>query len=303
MRPKVILAVVTSLILTLAVMREVRLARRLEAVAAGTKKAVDDRDAALARLQRLEAEVDAIKVKTEVAPTMIHSEAAFEQALSRVKALEAQLGIMPTAARGTASWRPTVPEYDPTKPPPPPPEVVQPPPLKEQSKRGWGPEQITGPPDTDSAGDIQTAWASREPDAGWEWLWADFERPVPLAEVRIRETFNPGAISKVTAMVNGQEVVLWEGTAAGGQAPRDFVIPVSGNISARSVVVHLDTSRVQGWNEIDAVELVGRDGSRQWASAVNASSSYADRSGDITTTNPGQPAVIFNEPIIRARDR
>ena len=166
-------------------------------------------------------------------------------------------------------------DHDPTKPPPP--DAFQPAPSKAPPKRGWGPEQLTGPPDTDKAGDIQTAWASREPDAGSEWLWLDFERPTPLAEVRIRETFNPGAISKVTAVVNGQEVLLWEGTAAGGQAPRDFVVPVSGNISAGSVVVHLDASRVEGWNEIDAVELVGRDGSRQWASAVNASSTYAER--------------------------
>ena len=151
-------------------------------------------------------------------------------------------------------------------------------------------------------GDIQTAWASREPDAGSEWLWVDFERPTPLAEVRIRETFNPGAISKVTAVVNGQEVLLWEGTAAGGQAPRDFVVPVRGNISAGSVVVHLDTSRVEGWNEIDAVELVGRDGSRQWASAVNASSTYADLSGDTPATTSGDQAVIFTKPFIQVQD-
>ena len=39
--------------------------------------------------------------------------------------------------------------------------------------------------------------------------------------------------------------------------------------------LHLDTTRVSGWNEIDAVELIGRDGSRQWATSAKASSSYA----------------------------
>ena len=40
--------------------------------------------------------------------------------------------------------------------------------------------------------------------------------------------------------------------------------------------VELDTNRSNGWNEIDAVELVGPDG-RQWAAHARASSSYADR--------------------------
>ena len=39
--------------------------------------------------------------------------------------------------------------------------------------------------------------------------------------------------------------------------------------------VDFDRARVPGWNEIDAVELVGRDGSRQWATSAKASSSYA----------------------------
>lgn len=52
--------------------------------------------------------------------------------------------------------------------------------------------------------------------------------------------------------------------------------PVDGTVRAQSVKVYLDTARVLGWNEIDAVEIVGRDGSRQWATASRASSSYAD---------------------------
>ena len=51
---------------------------------------------------------------------------------------------------------------------------------------------------------------------------------------------------------------------------------VGGAIRAQSVKVYLDTARVPGWNEIDAVQIIGRDGSKQWASASSASSSYAD---------------------------
>ncbi len=170
----------------------------------------------------------------------------------------------PTGARAVA-------EYNVMSPPIGPQEMEPP-----VEQRAWGEEQIVGPPDTPTAADARTAWASQQADGGPEWLMAHFENTVDVAEVRIRETFNPGAISKVTGKVNGQEVVLWEGTATGGTAPRDFVVPVQGNLQANAVTVHLDTTRVAGWNEIDAVELVGKDGSRQWARSASASSSYAD---------------------------
>ena len=44
---------------------------------------------------------------------------------------------------------------------------------------------------------------------------------------------------------------------------------------ARHLKIYLDTSAVAGWNEIDAVEIVAKDGSRQWACEATASSSYA----------------------------
>jgi hypothetical protein len=177
----------------------------------------------------------------------------------------------PTGARAVAEYNVMSPPFgqDETEPP--------------AEKRGWGEEQIVGPPDTPTAADARTAWAPREQNAGPEWLAVEFPQAVDVAEIRIRETFNPGAISKVTGMVDGQEHVLWEGTATGGAAPRDFVIPVQGTLQANSVVVHLDTARIPGWNEIDAVELVGKDGSRQWASSVTASSTYA--SGRESTGN------------------
>src|SRR5207245_955698 len=113
-------------------------------------------------------------------------------------------------------------------------------------------------------------------DGGEEWLKLEYERPVDLVEVRVRESFNAGAIAKVTAFLpNGEEVTLWEGQEPPLQAPVDTSFPVNVAVRASSVKVYLDTRRVPGWNEIDAVELIGRDGSRQWATAATASSTYA----------------------------
>lgn len=153
-------------------------------------------------------------------------------------------------------------------------------PSSQPPRRFWGQEQATGAPDTFGAGDIPTAWAPREQNGGEEWLRLDFSNQVQLAEVRVRETHNPGAISKIAAVLpDGQEIVIWEGADAPGIAPLDKSFPVSGNITAGSVKVYLDTRRVSGWNEIDAVELLGRDGSRQWAAQAQASSSFADPRG------------------------
>jgi len=69
---------------------------------------------------------------------------------------------------------------------------------------------------------------------------------------------------------------LWEGIAVEGASPRWFEPPLArASGPVRTIRVVLDTNRIGGWNEIDAVELVG-GGEGQWAQVARASSSYAD---------------------------
>ena len=145
--------------------------------------------------------------------------------------------------------------------------------------RSWGQEQVLGEPNTKRLGDIPTAWAPKQQDAGEEWLHIDFDKAVALSEINVHETHNPGAISKVAAVLpDGSEEVIWEGSfeneIATGVIERAF--QVDGDITADSVKIYMDTTRVSGWNEIDAVEIVGADNSRQWASDARASSTYAE---------------------------
>jgi hypothetical protein len=143
--------------------------------------------------------------------------------------------------------------------------------------RRWSALQATGAPDTPVAGDIGAAWASKEADMGDVWLELDFEIAVAPQSIRIRETYNPGAVARVEAVLEGgTRETLWEGRADAAQAPRWFEPALrSASASVRTIRLVLDTNRVQGWNEIDAVELLG-DGRRQWASEARASSSYSD---------------------------
>ena len=235
--------------------------RRLSAASlAGLPVDNSDTEAAAAKLRQAEARLNDAKTQLEIAEAKVaNANAQIAQLDQRVRQLEGARqrprfpgGFVPVGEVGD-----TAPPADGPKP-------------------SWGPEQATGEPDTLQAGDIPTAWAPLEQDGGEEWLKLDYERAVDIAEVRVRETHNPGAVSKVTAfLANGTEVTLWEGTEPPVTAPVEMSFQVPSGVTAQSVKVYLDTKRVPGWNEIDAVELIGRDGSHQWAKQASASSTYA----------------------------
>ena len=76
---------------------------------------------------------------------------------------------------------------------------------------------------------------------------------------------------------DGGETTLWEGQDATALAPGVLQVEAATAVTARRIKVYLDSPKVQGWNEIDAVELVGKDGTRQWARSATASSTYAEQ--------------------------
>ncbi|MFI4851814.1 MAG: Ig-like domain-containing protein [Gimesia chilikensis] len=161
------------------------------------------------------------------------------------------------------------------------------------SAPGWSPLQATGEPNALKAGDQKTAWATLAQDKGAEWLQLEYKTPVEVKAVRIYENFNPGAVSKVTAIDEGRkEVVIWEGQETVRPAPTVFEVSADAKVVSRSLKIYLDTRRVKGWNEIDAVQLVGSDDSKQWATQASASSSYAERGGSQEITLAALPPSV-----------
>lgn len=147
----------------------------------------------------------------------------------------------------------------------------------------WSPEQATGAPDTSQMGDIVTAWASLSPDSQDEWLDVEFiSKPVAQWMV-IHETFNPGAVSQITAIdPSSMEQTVWTGNDPAALTPQGIhvaQIPFDRPVTSIWYRIHLDSKRVAGWNEIDAVGLVDNEGKTHWATAARASSTYASRSG------------------------
>ncbi|HTF55916.1 MAG TPA: alpha/beta hydrolase-fold protein [Planctomycetota bacterium] len=123
----------------------------------------------------------------------------------------------------------------------------------------WSAQQACGKPDTDEDGDHPTAWASQEPDGGQEWLELTYKAAVRPAQVRVHESFNPGAVARIEALDAGKKwQVLWKGkdstTVSPGILDVQFDPP---NFVTRVIRITLDSSEVEGWNEIDAVQLIG----------------------------------------------
>lgn len=161
----------------------------------------------------------------------------------------------------------------------------------------WSPGQVVGPPDTPTPGDKTTAWASASPDSGTEWLVLHYEKPVVPHELHVYESNAPGALFKVTIVQDdGREVEAWSGTDPVQQTTPVASVPVSKiplsfATPAKTIKIYLASNKFPGWNEIDAVELIGADGSKQWVRGVEASSTYA-RSGRPASSGPSTGALV-----------
>lgn len=129
----------------------------------------------------------------------------------------------------------------------------------EYSNPAWSAQQATGEPDTFQGGDLQTAWASKQQDAGEEWLELTYEHSVRPTCVRVAETYNPGAVVKIEGQDSGGKWrVLWEGKDTNQECPGWFTVEMKpSSFATRTIKITIDSAGVPGWNEIDAVELVG----------------------------------------------
>jgi hypothetical protein len=133
---------------------------------------------------------------------------------------------------------------------------------KADKKASWSPNQMTGKPNVESYGDHGEAWAPKDPNKGIEWVKVTFPKSVNATDVRIRQTYGPGAIIKVELIDDkGSSHTVWEGVDKTKYEPdkiKYFVASFDKTAYKTKVVkITLATNSVPGWNEIDAVQLVG----------------------------------------------
>ena len=125
----------------------------------------------------------------------------------------------------------------------------------------WTPEHMTGPPDVyPKYGDYDQAWTAAYSNSGTEWVELFYDEAVFVQRIDVYETYNPGAIVKAELIDDaGRAHVVWEGRAQA--APQEsrilYIENTKVDIPARHVRLELQTDQVPGFNEIDAVCLIG----------------------------------------------
>lgn len=129
----------------------------------------------------------------------------------------------------------------------------------EYSAASWSAQQALGAPNVyPRAGDIEGAWASREPDASSEFIELGFAQPMRASALLVYETFNPGAIASIELITErGAHISVPRSSheRSGGAAVSTFGTTCTGERIA-AVRISLSSGNVAGWNEIDAVALM-----------------------------------------------
>jgi hypothetical protein len=131
----------------------------------------------------------------------------------------------------------------------------------EYGSTDWSAMQAAGAPNTPNCGDSVTAWASAASDGVDSVTLYYYEAPLIPTEINIVQSYNPSQVTKVEVIdPSGSETVVYEGEPkAVDECPYTLSIPVTGvDTLVMGVRVTVDQSALGlGWNEIDAVELVG----------------------------------------------
>jgi hypothetical protein len=126
----------------------------------------------------------------------------------------------------------------------------------------WAASQATGKPDVLECGDNSKAWASKK-DNSVEWIELTYPTPVLPLEINIYQNFNPSQVVEVMLISpDGKRNIAWEGYPERVKnCPDLMTIAVENgrNIPANKIRITVDQQvNGWGWNEIDAVELVGK---------------------------------------------
>ncbi|MFZ6030077.1 MAG: hypothetical protein ACOYYS_20365 [Chloroflexota bacterium] len=126
----------------------------------------------------------------------------------------------------------------------------------------WSAGQAAGAPNTLTCGDYGSAWASAEADGVESITLYYYDAPLVPSEINIVQSYNPSQVVKVEVLdPSGEfETVVYEGEPeAVNECPYTLSIPVDDvDYAVMGIRITVDQSVLGlGWNEIDAVELVG----------------------------------------------
>ena len=132
----------------------------------------------------------------------------------------------------------------------------------EFSNTEWNAEQSIGEPNSPGCGDYQFSWASAASDS-IDTLIVRYPESVYPLEIIIHESFNPDQIVKIEVLNTERgtyyTVLQKNPLRVDRPCPFELSVPVFGiNFRTNTVRITVDQSQLGlGWNEIDAVQLIG----------------------------------------------
>jgi hypothetical protein len=122
----------------------------------------------------------------------------------------------------------------------------------------YSPNQATGEPNVQVYSTTPQAWSAKTPDSGIEWLELTFSKPVFATAVRVRESSGSGAVIKIEVFDDkGAGHPVWSGTDSTKELNYLIAEFPKTAFKTNRVKLTLATNVVGGWNQIDAVQLVG----------------------------------------------
>jgi len=170
----------------------------------------------------------------------------------------------------------------------------------------WGAKNAAGEPDVEELTGEHSAWAPGRSVEESNWLMLEFERPVDPLLLRVHVTKRALNISKIVALsLTGEEITAWppkeevkgKGETEFRKVGSQWVIELAltpdwtrGKAASKTarLRLYIDDEAERNVNtdapttRIDAVELLSRSGSAQWARAAFATSRYTS---DYTRTD------------------
>lgn len=184
------------------------------------------------------AQAEPVAPASEEDPAVAEKRAAIAFALAEQKIAEDPLGQWAVSATASSTYNQA----------------------KEQaSYSAW---QATGAPNCERYGDNGSSWATADADAGIEWIALEFAKPVHALGLRVRQNYAPGAIIKLELIDDaGASHTLWEGLDETSY-PSNQIAWFERSTErtpylVKGAKITLATNAVPGWNEIDAVQLLG----------------------------------------------
>ena len=154
----------------------------------------------------------------------------------------------------------------------------------------WGSVQVLGAPNVyPDYGDIENAWSPLDMEEPDEFLELGYSYPIPINYIDIYETFGPGTVD--TVYVKNPNTGLLETVYTAIPAPigdslhiLHITFPMT-SFPVSEIRISMDMSAVEGWNEIDAVEI-GNDlpTSYVWSNGLTVQGFNATASETFTVT-------------------